>query len=133
MNVLEVECERRPCVDMGARGKLETGWHHANHSECLGIELNRLSHNRAISSERALPEPVADDDYSIGAEHRLFGCESSTKCGTGFQHREEFRCRPHTRHAQGIARTGKREIHLSVGSERLERSRLVLPVLVSGD
>jgi hypothetical protein len=81
--------ERRPELRVGV-GKLKARTHDADNLVLNAVEHDRLSKNRAVSTESAMPHRVADDRNPVKAGHLFSWLQQPAHQRRRLEHRHDL-------------------------------------------
>ena len=81
--------ERRPELRVGVR-KLKAGTHDADNLVLNAVERDRLSKNRVVSTESALPHRVTDDRDPVKAKRLFSWLQQPAHQRRRFEHRHDL-------------------------------------------
>ena len=131
VDVLRIEGQRRPHLDVGRGRELESGRHHADHGERHGVELDGRADDARIGAEHARPEAVAEHDDAIGADHGFVGDEGAAERGIGPCSTANSSGRRAKRRGRSSGRPCRRTRSPPAGRRRVhsQRPRLARPVV----
>jgi hypothetical protein len=99
--------ERRPELRVGV-GKLKARTHDADNLVLNAVEHHRLSKNRVVTTETALPHGVTDDRDSVKAGGLFLWLQQSAHQGRRFEHRHDLRRYPNAVQMDGLTASAQR-------------------------
>ena len=114
---------------VGALRIIGDGFEHAHDGDGAAVHAHRLSEDRRVAAERALPEVVGEDHDGIGALRIVRGVEAAAEHGLQSHHIEIIARDDARAHPSGlpVAQHGEREGgELGDGLQRLRRRAIVL-------
>jgi hypothetical protein len=120
--LLESPDERRPELRVGVR-KLKAGPHDADNLVLSAIEHDRLSKNRVVTTETALPHGVTDDRDPVKAGGLFPWLQQSAHQRRRFEHRHDLGRYPNAVQMDGLPASAQRHSLLIVGTQIRQRPR----------
>ena len=100
--------ERRPELRVGV-GKLKAGTHDADNLVLNAVEHDRLSKNRVVTTETALPHGVTDDRDPVKAGGLFPWLQQSAHQGRRFEHRHDLGRYPNAVQMDGLPASAQRD------------------------